>query len=147
MGSTLNKLIEKFEAAREEMRREGKASLKLAFKEIFDECPALKAVRWRQYTPYWSDGDTCTFRVRDFCVKFSDTPEEGGDYEDGFVYASSYKHREDSPEYASAAGRAAVKAVREVAQAPDEVFQLTFGDHVQVTATREGFEVEEYEHE
>lgn len=30
---------------------------------------------------------------------------------------------------------------------PDEVYMGMFGDHVKITATREGFQVDEYEHE
>ena len=30
--------------------------------ELFKENPTLVSFRWEQYTPYWNDGDVCTFR-------------------------------------------------------------------------------------
>lgn len=35
------------------------------FKLAFDNVPALKAIAWNQYTPYFNDGDECVFCVND----------------------------------------------------------------------------------
>ncbi len=50
--------------------------------------PEVVAVRWTQYTPYFNDGDACTFDVYEARTKLTDTPEEAGDYEDGFITSS-----------------------------------------------------------
>jgi len=34
------------------------------FSDIFATAPNLKSVSWRQYTPYFNDGDTCEFSAR-----------------------------------------------------------------------------------
>jgi len=32
-----------------------------AFKEVFDDYPALESFSWTQYTPHFNDGDPCQF--------------------------------------------------------------------------------------
>jgi hypothetical protein len=106
---------------------------------LFESQPSINAVRWKQYTPYFNDGDPCTFRVGENYVQFGETTE-GGDYDDGFV--GTWETR-DNPEKL-----AAVEAADEAfSTIPEDVMLVVFGDHVQVTATRDGFEIEEYEHE
>lgn len=41
------------------------AQLKLAVQDIFDRCPSLSHIVWTQYTPYFNDGETCTFGVHE----------------------------------------------------------------------------------
>lgn len=50
--------------------------------------PEVVAVRWTQYTPYFNDGEACTFDVNDARTKLIDTDEEDGEYEDGFIDSS-----------------------------------------------------------
>lgn len=45
--------------------------------------PEVEAVRWEQYTPYFNDGDVCTFSANDVSIKFTGK-DTGGDREDGF---------------------------------------------------------------
>jgi hypothetical protein len=63
---------------------EGKAALKEEFTAFFRDNPKITAVRWRQYTPYFNDGDPCTFGVGEFTYKIDGKLDDGGDYEDGF---------------------------------------------------------------
>jgi hypothetical protein len=62
----LEALAVKLNNAREEMRKDGKEALKEAFSEFFTLHPLAKAIVWTQYTPYFNDGDACTFSVNDF---------------------------------------------------------------------------------
>jgi hypothetical protein len=50
------------------LQQEGEAAVKDAFKDLFDKYPEIRSVTWTQYTPYFNDGDTCTFSVHDFDV-------------------------------------------------------------------------------
>ncbi|WP_074344742.1 hypothetical protein [Mycobacteroides abscessus] len=50
--------------------------------------PEVVSVRWTQYTPYFNDGDACTFSVHEARTKLVDTDEDAGDYEDGFISSS-----------------------------------------------------------
>jgi hypothetical protein len=116
--------------------------------------PGVHAVRWRQYTPYFNDGEPCEFSVNELEVRFSpldDEEDERGDYEDGFVDSYSFNYlRKDgelselSDEHFAALTKATTEWQRLYA---DEVCRRNFGDHSTVTATLEGFDVEFYDHE
>lgn len=133
---TIQDIMAKKKAFQEELVASGKEALKQEFKKTFDAHPELLAIKWRQYTPYFNDGEPCTFRVGEFEMKLATTPEDGSesDYEEeGFE--STYG---DGP---------IPEAVRTLARIDDEIYEHAFGDHCKVTATRDGFEVEEYEHD
>jgi len=116
--------------------------------------PGVHAVRWRQATPYFNDGDPCEFRIQELGVRFSpldNEEDERGDYEDGFVdrYSLSYLRKSgELTELSDSHFEALEKAVQvwESLYA-DEVARRNFGDHATVTATLEGFDVEFYDHD
>lgn len=119
------------DSARKELRR--------LLDEAFAAYPKLQAVRWTQYTPYFNDGDPCTFNVHDSYVKFDDTPEDGGDYGDGFEY---YYGDENPEKYAAA------KAVRlALGTISEDDMLAVFGDHAKITATRDGFTCDDHGHD
>lgn len=131
----------------------------------------VKAVVWRQYTPYFNDGDPCEFNVHDFGVRLSgrfNIGEEDGDWEDGVLTGSDlYTYKSSRPDWND---REAMNAfysesnrlyklngqdTQEIADALaavkvqefEAVCKSNFGDHAIVTATKEGFNVEEYSHD
>lgn len=146
MSKKLTELKEAFRAAQKRMQNEGKDALKEAFKDVFAKHPQLAGVRWEQYTPYFNDGDPCTFSVYDPYIKMKDDPRDGEDDdmdEDGYDYYSSYSEEKYSPE--KRAAYADVSAI--FSELPDELLLAIFDDHVQVTATRRGFSVDECSHD
>src|SRR5271170_2963726 len=48
-------------AVAKEMANAAKAAFKEMSAGVFKANPALISFRWTQCTPYWNDGDTCTF--------------------------------------------------------------------------------------
>lgn len=107
------------------------------------ETPGLSAIRWRQYTPYFNDGDPCEFRTGDVTLRFEDSPEVAGDYEDGFEDSWSLRYNED-PRYTD--------TLNELARAVGgrefyDVLIDAFGDHAEVTVTKDKIDVEYYEHD
>ncbi len=105
---------------------------------VFDAHPRLKSFSWRQYTPYFNDGDTCTFSANaDYCdVTLSGANEGDEDIELEEGWSKD----------------AAEKEICEAVQAflgefDDDDFYDMFDDHVKVTVTREGTEVSECEHD
>jgi len=117
--------------------------------------PEVKAIRWRAYTPYWNDGSPCVFHVSDCGFLFEGADENDGDHEDGFIEPSMvdwYRKEDNDPNYLSAITPKIVMATEKVEDALHsghynvELLEY-FGDPAQVTATREGFDVEDYEHE
>jgi hypothetical protein len=129
----------------DEVREHGEAALAAEFKRVFDACPEISGIRWRQYTPYFNDGDACEFSVGEFEWAHNQTDEEFPEWctdDDDDLdeqFGSSY----------GAEGREAEvqSAVNSLERIPKEIFEVCFDDHASIIATREGFTVEEYSHD
>lgn len=151
-----------------------KEAFKAVFEQYADL--DLKLV-WTQYTPYFNDGEECIFSVNDIYVTNLPTDElsdcrwgeydgerEGVyvDYGDAkpdseFFYISAskvggthWKTREDTTpvamrNYDNRAFEALVCALN--SSSMEDVMKSTFGDHVQVIASINGFDVDDYEHD
>lgn len=129
---TLQEKFESFKKQVEDLRMKlqetGEQFLLEHFKETFNKHQNLKEVRWTQYTPYFNDGEECTFRSNH---EWADI--EGVDGELDY----------DSKEY-----KEIKENIREfLSQFDDELLRNLFGDHVEIIVTKEGISVEEYEHE
>lgn len=61
----ISKLTEMIETTNKTIRQEGEELLKKDFQEMFEKHPKLEWVAWQQYTPFFNDGDVCTFSVGD----------------------------------------------------------------------------------
>lgn len=136
-------------------------------KEFFEKNPGVTGVVWTQYTPYFNDGDTCEFNVNE--VTFTNAPADElgavrwGEYEgetdnvwacDNIAYTleSDREYYQDTKNLILASGGVDATSCKLFASAVgsgemEAVMEAMFGDHVKVIATREGFEVEEYEHD
>lgn len=66
--SKLKALVEEVNALHAKMQKDGQKALKGAFADFFKAHPEAKAIVWTQYTPYFNDGDTCTFGVNGFSL-------------------------------------------------------------------------------
>lgn len=134
---------------------------------IFDADPEVKYVFWTQYTPYFNDGEPCVFSVGDVSViRGGDRPyyfdydeaEWDDDVEAGEVL-NLWSLRPKGDWVGTWPDR---KFVEHPNQEIDPVYEPlknlgmnhfenvcleAFGDHATVIATREGFEVEFYEHD
>jgi hypothetical protein len=157
LQETFDKLLEQQRKLREEFQVAAQELFKQTTKQFFDQNPAVTAIHWTQYTPYFNDGDTCEFGVND--VYFTNaTPEQfqedvsrWGEYEgeDMNVWSESvwgFKYHKDryfdinidqARELSDLIGSADM----------EEVMKAMFGDHVRVVATREGFDVDEVDHD
>jgi hypothetical protein len=105
--------------------------------------PGLEAIRWRQYTPYFNDGDPCEFSIHGASFKFEDSAEDGGEYEDGFEDAWSLGYNKD-PRFTQ--DLADVEAAVEGGAFYDVLLEA-FGDHAEITVTKDKIDVEFYEHD
>ena len=130
------------------------------FLELLDQaldCKDVEAVKWRQYTPYFNDGEACYFSVYGVSVKPVDGDDEAGDYEDGFLDSwetrpeSRYDHNKREYIFLEEPSEL-YKAFSPFSSAVegghfDNLLNQAFGDPAEVTATRDGFEVEFYDHD
>lgn len=112
----------------------------------------VEAVKWQQYTPYFNDGEPCEFGIYQVFVKLTGVSEEEGEYENGWFYEgdlrpynSDTRKYEVKPEYAGAL--AAINGLEQNMGHFEHFLSDTFGDHAEVIATTDGFDVEHYDHE
>jgi hypothetical protein len=107
---------------------------------LLDEIGA-NSFSWVQFTPYFNDGDACYFSVRTDLYYLHIDDENGDDY-----YISSYRPSEDDESKRGMNGK--FKKVQEFIDSFDEDdMEAMFGDHVEVTVTRDGVTTEEYQHD
>lgn len=113
------------------------------------EHPLAEYVKWNQYTPYFNDGDACEFSIHEARVKVEGIDEDG-DYDDGtfgeweLSYYESTKSLEGVDDL-----RARLKEFNGHLSSGRHYVILNekFGDPAEVTATKDGFAVEYYEHD
>jgi hypothetical protein len=119
-------------------KNEGRAAIGAAFQDAFAKHPDARSFGWCQYTPYFNDGDECVFSVRDPYLIPLSADEDASHYD--FALWGKY------PECFSAECRADFLAVWKVCN-DREVLKSVFGDHVEITITRDEVTVEDYSHD
>lgn len=171
----INNLIAEKNAKLDELKslyHEGlKVLAKDLFKEFFALNPSIEAILWHQYTPYFNDGETCTFDVHQpvFITKNFDPDdisspcayegeEEYGSFTADLIDYRKYATQEGHKEYwekrviemeASIEGIESidwdsVSAMNDFIQKNDDIMEEMFGDHSVVAVTRDQIIVEEY---
>jgi len=136
--------------------------LKLTFhglsKELFRIYPDLKSFGWTQYTPYFNDGEECTFTSNHDYPTINGNDENYGESEQPegvldivmlgkeLIYDGNWK-KIPNPDY-NPFYKEVVSTVKEfLNQFDDEDMKDLFGNHVSVHVTEENVVVEEYEHD
>ena len=137
----------KVESAVEATRKDNSALFRGMFEGFFAAYPEVEAFRWHQYTPHFNDGEACTFGVHDLMIRNADSPEEGGDYDDGFDYLDCHEWDGNQRVAKTDDKSKALAALSENFRSLRDIMEELFGDHAQVTVTREGVEVDEYSHD
>ena len=149
---------EKYTRAREKIaaaKAEAQSIAEVAFREeateLLDEL-GVESFTWQQYTPYFNDGDACVFGV------YADEPKINGfdAYEapdrvtylwgDKLTALSTEERAEYERKYAEYS-EPYRKVARFVISWETEDLLFMFGDHVEVTVSRDGIEVEDYSHD
>ena len=168
---SLNKEVQDI---RTKMVNEAKNSFKEIVKEIFNNHPSLESFSWVQYTPYFNDGDACVFSANTDSIYINDEDdttnihgierfvEEVLNKENTIkrlnseMYKSShkeyYQYRIKEIESANLDDlKVKLNMVKDITDVltsmDDDTLQEVFGDHVKVVVTRDGIEIEEYEHD
>lgn len=122
--------------------------------------PTIVEFGWRQYTPYFNDGEPCNFGVHGTWVRTTDDEDADADELEMWGHRSLGKMTGDYDETAR-------KWVPGPYEGPDEArFQRckaletavegghfenvlldAFGDHAEITVKRDGIHIEFYEHD
>lgn len=116
--------------------------------------PGVESVKWEQYTPYWNDGEPCTFRVGEIRVRLAGDDEDIGEYEDGWRTScdlSLDNDYEPLPDALKVVAESVHETLEEMSYQETKKYynalEQAFGDHAEIVATKDGFAIEEYEHE
>lgn len=156
-------------STRAAVQEHSKTAVEEHFKRFFEKYPQVAGIRWTQYTPYFNDGDPCSFGVGEFLFKLA--PEgltelqmagivEGGEDEDDPSYLACYDlvrsstlSRDklvvvDGGSYSYTTKELEhplYQAIRDVVDPLiDDILETAFGDGVKVTATADGIDIEDY---
>lgn len=144
--------LKEYKEAKQQFMKVAQEALAKEFKAFFDKYPTIDAIRWKQYTPHFNDGDVCEFSRYEFDIRVGQadkSKEEVGTAElilaqetddDGFY--EGYDIDSDTP-----LGRAVKELEKSCSYDVDDAFQEAFGDGVEVVATRKGFTTEDYDHD
>jgi hypothetical protein len=137
-------------------------------KAVLDE-PFIVAFGWRQYTPYFNDGDPCIFGATEVWARTEPTDGSAVDEDEdedserwdvdfehptlGHLNYSWNNHERICDGYEGPEGGEerlrkclALSSVVQGGEFDDVLLEL-FGDHAQVTVTRTGITVDTYEHD
>ena len=126
----------KMKAALEQANAIVKEAFLEASNEVFKKYPNVESFSWTQYTPYFNDGDECTFSAQTEYpqLTFTDGTEIDINYGSG-----------DADAEVVAKEIAAVETF--LAQFDESDYKEMFGDHVRVVVSRKGVHAEEYSHD
>ena len=80
-----------FEEKKQAMLKELQKEFPVMFTEIFKQAPNLKSFGWRQYTPYFNDGDSCEFGVNVDYPLINGEDEDYGDDVEISIKIQDYK--------------------------------------------------------
>ena len=167
-------LNNKIKTLQDQAAKTSQEVFKASLAKFFAAVPEIKVIFWRQYTPYFNDGDACEFGVGEvnFYAEDRDEDKESGwDDFNPFKRPSDYVYREakaggkyaaeyqaEIDKYDAIVAKTGVERVAQIQQAigdvramfreiSDEYFKMMFGDHVEITATKDGFQVDEFDHD
>lgn len=127
-------------------------------KNIFEKYPKIESFGWNQYTPYFMDGDTCVFSAN------TDYLSVNGEYVDDCEWTGATRvtnwgtYNRDTKVYDGKVEVPNEKYDKELEDATDEIrnflqmfdddfYIRKFGDHSEITVTKEGVEVDDYDHD
>lgn len=113
---------------------------------------------WRQYTPYFNDGDPCTFRVSDLWFRTTeDLARDEDDFDEDSFYVGWGKHptlggkgygdEGYTGDHEDTWNRCRALSDAVDTNAFDDVLLSSFGDHCKVVVRRDGITVDEYSHD
>jgi hypothetical protein len=127
------------------LRKEAANLVKPMLQEFVASNPQVKAVVWRQYTPYFNDGEPCEFSVHDpeFFFEGEDPEEDNG--HDAWSLGNE-KYRPSIEICSQETAAACSELAKEIGRLDDALEEL-FGDHVKVVVTADGVSVDEYDHD
>lgn len=138
---------------KEELTAELRKDFAPMLKPLFDKSNGkIKSISWTQYTPYFNDGEECTFSVKlDYSFEINGENTEEIDALDWRIRRHLQGETEKyplQPEWDIELYKLVEEIQSVLSSIDDEFYKDLFGDHVRVTVNENGsIETEEYEHD
>lgn len=144
MKKSFKDLNEKMAEFEKKFKKEGGTLFKEICQEIFEKFPEIESFSWTQYTPYFNDGEECTFSVNEV-----DTFNGYSEYEEDQEGEGFNPWEEYSYDKKKTRSYEIVENIQNfVSSAPEGILRELFGDHARVTVYKNGkTESDEYEHD
>lgn len=147
--------VEELNAAKKKMQEELAAQMEPLFQEFFKNNPKIAKIAWTQYTPHFNDGEPCVFNVHDryFVPTKCVEDDEDCEYQEYPSLWSAFGfHDYDIKDFKEAGLTGEeIKKVEAFGKflhnIPDDIYEGIYGDGVEIIATAEGVEVNEYDHD
>ena len=135
-----NELLDNFLKRKEELSEKIKKELTNVLSKIFEKYPMIEKISWNQYTPYFNDGDVCTFGANVSYISVNDEEDDGWCNE--YYYAEEYlkngKYKDKIGDVDLDKVRGIMEFKQILSRIPQEMYLEMFGDHVVVTVDRHG---------
>jgi hypothetical protein len=121
-------------------RNEMKKLVHNVFNAYFESFPEVKTIHWTQYTPYFNDGDECVFTINDINISTKPYNEilNVYDEDEDDVTAELLDALESTKEFSH---------IKDFIYENENYFNYVFGDGYWIKVSRDGYHIEEYDHE
>ena len=133
----IDEFKKKFHNLKDRIILQGREEFHWVISDIFDKFPKLESFSWRQFTPYFNDGEPCEFRAEAYTENIKIN---------GVMYEDFYEKRivpgKQWPEYYLPDEHKWMKECAEIIcpllKELEPILQMLFGDHTNVTIYRDG---------
>jgi len=155
MTESIKKLVEDIDKKEKDILKDSEKLIKNSFKEFFNKNPEAAFISWTQYSPYFNDGDACTFGVYDpelhLVPSYNEMLSEAEPY---FDESDVYSCGENCAQ--TILGNTKDKRLKEIFKdylnltevfCLEKGFEEAFGNHVIVVASKEGFDISSHDHD
>ncbi len=143
---------------KKEIQKESENIFNQYCEDIFKSSDLLESFSWSQYTPYFNDGSPCIFSANTDYIKLNGQYVDESDwfqeknitnYGKWDQKSKTYVGREevDNPNYNKGLAELADKIRDFLSSFDDDFYVNKFGDHCEITVTKDGISVDEYDHE
>ena len=154
----IDTVISEYERLMKETRNVLQEHMKGIFKSFFEAHPLVKTIHWRQYTPHFNDGDDCVFDVHEpwfTMTEYTDLTEREhvyGEGDEGLIETRIWNDKSGNYEMNQELDPQLVKDMNVLAtliqcEANEAVFLAMFDNHVWVKAHKDGFDIDDYDHD
>lgn len=161
MSKTLSQMSEMVTKMNEELKANFAEALKAEAEVLFAKWPKLENFSWTQYTPYFNDGEPCEFSINSDYHKYTYDGEEFTEYGDvsATTYCEEGRKKSEWNVILSPEGAEKFESVEQVEelecdlnafiselQPLENTVRACLGEG-EVVVSREGVEVEDYDHD